>query len=276
MFQIGEFSRLVRVSPRMLRHYEKCGLIYPAKVESASGYRLYSAAQIALLGRIVLLRDMGFSIDEIGDVLPHFDDAGYMRQALEAREKGILGAIDSEREKLKALGRIREIIINKENLDMNDKHEVILKELPPVKVLSLRETIPTYADEGMLWQKMGKFMAQNRMACPEIEESGYSIYHDADYKETDVDVEIAVPIESPVDSRDGFVYKELAAVPLSATLRFDGPYEGASAATEKLAKWVEQNGYSFAGTLRGCAIRTSNDQSDPNNYLTELQVPVTK
>ena len=51
MFKIGEFSQLVRVSPRMLRHYEKCGLLYPAEIDPYTGYRQYSAGQIPLLSR---------------------------------------------------------------------------------------------------------------------------------------------------------------------------------------------------------------------------------
>ena len=65
MFKIGEFSKLVRVSPRMLRHYEKCGILYPAEIDKFTGYRGYSAGQIPLVQRIITLRDMGFSIEEI-------------------------------------------------------------------------------------------------------------------------------------------------------------------------------------------------------------------
>lgn len=60
MFKIGEFSKMVRVSARMLRYYEKCGLLYPAKIDSFTGYRLYNAAQIPILNKIAQLRDMVF------------------------------------------------------------------------------------------------------------------------------------------------------------------------------------------------------------------------
>jgi DNA-binding transcriptional MerR regulator len=58
MFKIGAFSRLVHVSARMLRHYEKSGLIYPIDFDKVSGNRYYSASQIPLLRRITSLRDM--------------------------------------------------------------------------------------------------------------------------------------------------------------------------------------------------------------------------
>lgn len=96
-------------------------------------------------------------------------------------------------------------------------------------------------------------------------------------RESDVDVEIAVPVDVLGTSQGSFVYKELDEIPLAATIRFSGPYEGGyDTATEKLAEWMEQNGYSFAGNLRGLAIVSPADQSKPENYLTELQAPVQK
>jgi DNA-binding transcriptional MerR regulator len=40
MFNIGQFSQLVKVSPRMLRYYEKSGIFYPAEIDKVNGYRL--------------------------------------------------------------------------------------------------------------------------------------------------------------------------------------------------------------------------------------------
>jgi DNA-binding transcriptional MerR regulator len=49
MFKISEFSKLIRVSPRMLRHYEKCGLLNPAKIDTYSEYRLYTLRMVTLI-----------------------------------------------------------------------------------------------------------------------------------------------------------------------------------------------------------------------------------
>lgn len=65
MFKIGEFSKLTQVSIRMLRYYDETGLLRPEQTDKYSGYRLYSAAQIPALNKIVFLRDLGFNISEI-------------------------------------------------------------------------------------------------------------------------------------------------------------------------------------------------------------------
>lgn len=50
MLKIGEFSKLSRVSVRMLRHYDEIGLLPPASIDSATGYRYYSEDQLPVLG----------------------------------------------------------------------------------------------------------------------------------------------------------------------------------------------------------------------------------
>ena len=56
MFTIGDFARHGRVSVRMLRNYDATGLLRPARVDPASGYRFYEAVQLARLNRIIALK----------------------------------------------------------------------------------------------------------------------------------------------------------------------------------------------------------------------------
>jgi DNA-binding transcriptional MerR regulator len=65
MFSIGDFAGLGRVSVRMLRHYDAIGLLPPAHVDPHSGYRFYTANQLRLLNRIITLKDLGFSLQQV-------------------------------------------------------------------------------------------------------------------------------------------------------------------------------------------------------------------
>ena len=271
MFKIGEFSKLVRVSSRMLRHYEKCGLFYPAEIDRFTGYRQYSAGQIPLLANITALRDMGFSIDEIGETLPHLDDHAYMNRILRAKTAAVKQAIEAEEEKLEMLTQMSDTVRKERNIMV---YEVELKKLPPVKALTLRGTIPHYRDEGILWEKLGKYIGEKRVA---VGEGGYSTYFDEEYKETDPDVEIAIPVEELGKNDGEFIYREYPEIPQAATVRFSGPMDGGyDAACEKLAKWLEEQGFAFAGPLRGHVISAPDESSNPDNWLTELQAPVQK
>ena len=75
MFKIGEFSKLTQVSTRMLRYYDEMGLLKPAKIDSLTGYRMYSAEQISTLNRIIYLRDSGFNVAEIALALNYSNNA---------------------------------------------------------------------------------------------------------------------------------------------------------------------------------------------------------
>src|SRR5262245_27655982 len=69
MFKIGEFSQMCRVSVRMLRHYDQLGLLKPSRTDSFTNYRYYSADQLPRLNRILALRDLGFSLEQIRNML---------------------------------------------------------------------------------------------------------------------------------------------------------------------------------------------------------------
>lgn len=271
MFKISEFSHLVRISPRMLRHYEKCGLLYPAEIDKFTGYRQYSAGQIPLAQNIVLLRDLGFSIDEMGEALPRIDDFTYMSKILRAKADSVQAVIEAEQSRLKRLLEMSDTMRKERNIMI---YEVELKKIPAVKVLSLRGIIPKYNQEGILWEKLGRYIGENSIVC---HSDGYSTYFDEEYKESDPDVEIAIPVDTLGKSKGEFIYKEYDEIPLAATLRFTGPFDGGyDVASEKLARWMEDNGYCFAGPLRGHVITSPDDTNDLEKLETELQAPVMK
>ncbi|MFO7253510.1 MAG: helix-turn-helix domain-containing protein, partial [Actinomycetes bacterium] len=69
MFTIGDFARLGRVSVRMLRHYDALGLLRPARVDPHTGYRYYAAGQLSRLNRIIALKNLGLTLEQVGRIL---------------------------------------------------------------------------------------------------------------------------------------------------------------------------------------------------------------
>ena len=96
MLTIGEFSRLSRVTPRMLRHYDSLGLLRPELV-GENGYRYYRQEQLSDLVRLQWLKSYGFSLGEIGPLLA-LEGAQLLPHLLERRN-----ALEAElEERLKA------------------------------------------------------------------------------------------------------------------------------------------------------------------------------
>src|ERR1700760_4484944 len=69
MYGIATVARLAQVSVRTLRHYDDLGLLKPAYVDPLTGYRHYRPEQVVRLHRILVLRDLGVSLSEVGQLI---------------------------------------------------------------------------------------------------------------------------------------------------------------------------------------------------------------
>src|ERR1700677_4720530 len=103
MFSIGEFARHGRISVRMLRHYDTIGLLRPACVDPASGYRFYQARQLAELNRIIALKDLGFTLQQVQAIINERVSAAELRGMLKLRRAEIHAPIDAAKN---MLGRV--------------------------------------------------------------------------------------------------------------------------------------------------------------------------
>src|SRR5688572_29829188 len=66
--KVGEVARRTGITARTLHHYDEIGLLQPSE-QTEAGHRLYTEDDIAVLQKIVSLRQLGFSLDQIGKVL---------------------------------------------------------------------------------------------------------------------------------------------------------------------------------------------------------------
>jgi DNA-binding transcriptional MerR regulator len=255
MFKIGDFSKLTLVSIRMLRYYDEVGLFKPAEIDSFTGYRYYSAKQISTLNLIVSLRDMGFNVSDIAIALKEQSDDN-LKVLLKQKEVEI--EINNAIKNLK-----------KERINMN--YNVSIKSVPSYKIISLRDTIPAYNAEGMLWDRLGRYMEEKRISCSNI---CYATYHDEGYTEGPVDVEVVMEIQKLLTDADGFTFKESEPIEKAASILVPGEYENIASAYNFLGKWIEENGYAIAGATRQLPIKGPWNETNSKDYLTEIQMPV--
>ncbi|MDV4151310.1 MerR family transcriptional regulator [Clostridium sp. AL.422] len=274
MFRIGEFSQLVKVSPRMLRHYEKCGIFYPAEIDMVNGYRLYSSTQIPLLMRIISLRDMGFSINEINDIIDNYEDKDYIEEVMNRKSTEIEISIAEQKDKINRLSTTLEKVANG-NYSTTCR-DIVLREVPKIKVLSLREVIPNYSYQEGMWERLYSFIGRNNLYSI-LTGDVISIYHDLEYKEQNVDIEIGVTISELRENQGNYIFKELDSIENAATVICDGPFEKTLPEGEGvLAKWIEDNGYTIIGSERAYCTRHPGNEDNTENYQTEIQFAVKK
>ena len=161
MFSIGEFARHGRVSVRMLRHYDAIGLLRPACVDPGTGYRSYQARQLAELNRIIALKDLGFTLQQVQAVLAEQVSSAELRGMLKLRRAEIHSQIEAETARL---ARVEARLLTIEDEARAPIDGVVIKRLAPVLVAELTGTSPGYEPEAItpviaplyrdLWQQI--------------------------------------------------------------------------------------------------------------------------
>lgn len=269
MFKIGDFSKLTKVSVRMLRYYDEAGLFKPAKIDDFTGYRYYSAKQIPQINLIVSLRDMGFNIADIAVIIKENSNEK-LEEILKAKSEEIKNNIRAEEIRLK---KINSAIKDMKKERINMSYNVTLKSLPSYKVISLRDVIPAYEAEIMLWGRLREYVTKNNIPCNNV---AYTTHHDEGYKEGEVDVEIVMGVDELMKDGDGFIFKETEAVEEAVSILVPGDYSNLATAYNFLANWIEENGYSMSGIPRQVAMKGPWNEKNTEDYLTEIQIPVKK
>ena len=178
MLKIGEFSKLSRVSVRMLRHYDEIGLLKPAEIDRFTEYRYYREDQLPTAGRIAALKDMGFSLADIVRILEVYDDRDQLEQFFSARQRELETISQDTAHKLALLDAARKRLRKEEDMNYN----VTLKTIPERYAATIHMTIPRYEDEGIIWGKLAEETC--RMNLVEDDPCLCAVtYLDGEYKE---------------------------------------------------------------------------------------------
>lgn len=271
MFKIGEFSKLSRISLRMLRHYDEIGLLVPEHTDSWTGYRQYAAAQLITANRITALRSLGFSLADTASLLACWEDRTAMERRLLARRAAVEASIQEASDRLRLLDTAIERL-RKDEKQMN--YDVTIKTLPERQVASVRQILPGYDREGDLWHIFAQETAALRIqdGDPPL---CVSIFHDGEYKEADVDVEIQKTVKGTYPDTEHVKFKTVPPVTV-ASATFQGPYRQIGEVNQAVAAWVEANGYAFDGLFFNIYHVSPRDTRNPDEFVTEVCYPVRK
>ena len=269
MLKIGDFSNLARVTIKALRYYDELGLLKPVKVDEFTGYRYYEASQLTQVQRIIALKDMGLSLEEVSRLLRDNVSISHILDLLHSKQEEQKQKLAVELERLK---RVEEWLVQVEKEGKMPDYEIVIKKISNVKVVSVREILPNYSAISQLFQKIAPYVYRcgSQMTGPPL-----AIYYDEGFKEKDVDVEVAFPIAGDVPSKGEFKCKELPGYDQMATTIHKGSYESISGAYNAIGKWIETNGYQIIGPLREIYM-TDPSKTKPSEYVTEVQFPVIK
>ena len=179
MLKIGDFSKLSRISIRMLRHYDEIGLLKPDEVDQFTGYRYYNEDKLTVAGRIQMLKNLGFGLPVIREILQKYEDPEEVERFLMVRQKELEEQIQDTKQRLQLLDNTMKWLRKDGNLM---DYSVTLKTMPQRYVASVRQVIPAYEDEQILWNLLNEEIAGQKVQ-PENPCYGMAVFHDNGYKE---------------------------------------------------------------------------------------------
>lgn len=270
MFTIGDFARHGRVSVRMLRHYDATGLLRPARTDPASGYRFYEVGQLARLNRILALKDLGFTLEQVRVMLDEQVSAEQLRGMLRLRYAELQSQIAADTSRLARVGARLRVIEMEGAMPADD---IQVKPIAAVRVAELTATAASLEPVSItpvirpLYQELG-----DRIARAGLAPAGPAIawYEDAPDGEG-VIVHATLPVNADPGSGGGFGIRDLPAISQAATIVHSGAMANVMATIQTLARWIDANGYRSAGYPRELYLECTDDE---DKWVTELQEPI--
>lgn len=273
MLKIGDFSRIARVSARLLRFYDEIGLLTPAHQDPQTGYRSYAIAQLTQLNRITVLKELGFSLEQIGEILRSSElDAAELRRMLQLRRNDTERAVAEETQRLRNIEtRIAQIEFEGA-LSLDD---VVERPEPARRLLSLRRTVASFAKArdliGILHEHSRPLLPKNH-GCQLV-----AVAHSPQFESDEIDVEFGYTINDvelrPPGKDSALRLSELPKVERMAACVRTGLPEDAHLVTAKIGRFIEANGDAFDGPSREVFLR-SPDPQRMHESVVEMQFPL--
>ena len=270
MLKIGEFSKLSRVSIRMLRHYDDIGLLKPVETDSFTGYRYYGPEQLPVIGRITALKDMGFLLADIVKILEIYEDREELDAFLAKRQTELRKIAETADYQMRLLDTARERLRKEQDM----KYNVSVKTIPERYAATIRMTIPRYEDEGMVWQlfcdetdPLHMIPAEPCLVAAE--------YLDDEYREKDVELIAWKTVKGEYPDTEHVKFRTLPEVTVASCM-VKGGYEQMPDVYGAVIAWVNANGYEYAGQMFNIYHVSPHETRDPDEFVTEVCYAVKK
>ncbi len=293
MLKVGEFARLAQVSVRLLHHYDKLGLLSPAQVDRSTGYRYYAVDQLQRLHRILALKDLGLSLEQIGDLLANMLSTEELRGMLLLKQAELRQLVVEEQVRLDRVEqRLRAIERADAVRDLLPEIDVVIKPVPEVSVMSLRRAVKMNVPPHYVFYEASAALRAHGLR--DLVEVVMCRYHTlfmmqtyAFAKPTRSLVEAAYVID-PKLVREGIAReitteqgghvrpRSFPAVELMATVIHCGADNQRHLAHQALLRWTSEHGYTLAAPTREIYVYRAEPDATSDQHVTEIQHPIRK
>lgn len=274
MFRIGELASIYKISGKTLRYYDELGLLKPQYVDETTGYRYYTSSQIPVLNEIFLLKEMGLSLKEIAYLMQREEDEDntVLKGLLELKQMEFDRQIQELDQKKQTIELLKKKLDGRDRIEISN-FKVGLKKIEKMTVASLNARISAYSTQESLWSELLDFLNSSRIKTGT---ERYTIYYDSVFKGDDIQVEIQKRVLAPFQGNERICCKETEELPQVAYLLHAGDHESVMNSYEAILTWIEENQFDIAGNIREEFHMDDFMTSNPDEFVTEIQIPVKK
>lgn len=272
MLTIGLFAQVGQVSVQTLRHYDRLGLLKPGRVDTFTNYRYYTLDQLPRLYRILALKELGLSLEQIGIILDDDISVEQIRGMLRLRRAQLQQTLNEAQQQL---ARVEEHIRQIEQEGRMPEVNVILKTVEPILVAGRRVRIPV--NEGVVLEDLNtafmetwQYVNQHNAVA---EAPPIAVWYTPAEQLMDEDVEGAFVLKHQIPSSERIEVHELPQVYVAANMH-QGDFRAFRDSNKALLSWIERNGYRITGPFREVYYKW--DREHLEDTMVEIQFPVSK
>jgi len=268
VFKISEFSKLSRIPIQTLRYYDQIGILKPAATDDMTGYRYYRADQLLRVNRIVILKDLGFSLQQITQLLQEEISAEQIRGMLRLKESEIEHRLSAEQTKLARIKERMQLLEHKGRMDK--ELEVVIKRVESMKMVTFASigTVNEIPDFFDIFDSLLDGRTRSALSGPQTvlwTTSGGAAY--------EFELEVGYAVRSEMAKLpEHLQFRSLLPVTM-ATLLFRNDAVYSETACVYLAEWIERRGCRIRGELpsRETYVPLAGESGVK---LIEIQIPI--
>ena len=266
MFKIGEFSKMSKVTIKALRYYEKEGIIKPTYIDKIKGYRYYESKQLIDIAKIISLKQIGLTINEIKGVL---NKEVSLEEILVNKKEELKNSISEYNYQLSKINYMLE--------EKEMKNEIFEKVIPAYYVYYKEGILKDFSEASIFIQESGiECLKLNpNIKCVEPDYC-YVNYLDGEYKEKNIKIRYAQAVikeDKPYKENESIKFMDIPETKCIC-IYHKGAYENLGESYGKIMKYIEDNKLEIIDFPRECYIDGIWNKDDINEWLTEIQVPI--
>jgi DNA-binding transcriptional MerR regulator len=274
MIKIGDFSRLTQIGIHALRNYDSLGLLKPEHTDKFTGYRYYTLQQLPRAHRIMALKEMGLSLEQIGIMLNQEINIDQLRGMFQLKQAEIEQRVREDQQRLSMIEFHLHMIELEDNMpDLN----VVMKDINSFKALYMRIPGTDIDNVVDIQREITEALASNNIETvgPPVN----TLFGD-EVNLDNVDHAFGIPVpdghteDLKLPTKGTLTVRDMPPVKAATIVVDDGSREEDLEKTILLQRWAIENGYSLCNEKRIVFFKGPMDNIPRSEWLWELQVIV--